>query len=215
MNYQIKHRFTDAVLFDCELPEEIAAQPIGAHLRYAILQAVKAGAYLAGAYLARAYLAGADLAGAYLAGAYLAGADLADARNVPAGVSTDQPESGEQKLSRQDRYARRAARFRERNPDVPVIADIDERILGIVERGEGKLKMDAWHTCATTHCMAGWAVTLAGDAGKKLEEQHGPQRAGRMIYTASIGRTPHFFATNERAIEAMRERIAEKSASPE
>jgi hypothetical protein len=58
--------------------------------------------------------------------------------------------------------------------------------------------------------MAGWAVTLAGEAGKELEQQYGPHRAGHMIYTAAIGQSPHFFATNERAIESMKERIAEK-----
>ena len=68
---QIKHRFTDAVLFECEAPEGMSS---GLQMRHAVERAV-----LAGAYLARAYLAGAYLAGAYLAGAYLAGANLARA----------------------------------------------------------------------------------------------------------------------------------------
>lgn len=73
--------------------------------------------------------------------------------------------------------------------------------------------MSAWHKCKTTHCMAGWAVTLAGEPGKDLESRYGPQQAGHMIYTASIGRAPHFFASNERALESMRERIAEQSSA--
>ena len=92
---QIKHRFTDAVLFECEAPEGMSS---GLQMRHAVERAVLAranladanlaGAYLAGAYLARAYLAranladaylaDANLAGAYLDGAYLAGAYLAD-----------------------------------------------------------------------------------------------------------------------------------------
>jgi hypothetical protein len=80
MKQQIKHRFTDEVLFECEVPE----QSSGMAMRYVLEQAVKAranlaDAYLAGANLADAYLADAYLADAYLADAYLAGANLADA----------------------------------------------------------------------------------------------------------------------------------------
>ena len=91
-----------------------------------------------------------------------------------------------------------------------MIPDIDARLLGILERQEGSLKMSAWHTCKSTHCMAGWAVTLAGPKGKELEEQYGPHRAGHMIYTASIGQTPHFFANDERAMESLKARAAEQ-----
>ena len=255
MNFQIKNRFTDAVMFTCELPPDVAAQSGAQQLGWAIKAALKAranladayladadlagadltgaylagaylagadlaGANLAGAYLARAYLAGADLAGAYLAGAdltgaylaraYLADADLTNARNVP---DTNGSESiQEPAASRAERYAKRAAKFRERNPDVPVIPDIDARLLGILERQEGTLNMNAWHTCRTTHCMAGWAVTLAGPKGKELEEQYGPHRAGHMIYTASIGQTPHFFASDEQALIDLRVRAAEQAA---
>jgi hypothetical protein len=69
--------------------------------------------------------------------------------------------------------------------------------------------MSSWHKCATTHCRAGWAITLAGPAGAELEAKHGPQRAGAMIYRASTGRVPHFFATNERAFEDIRACAAE------
>jgi hypothetical protein len=78
---QIKHRFTAAVLFECDAPDGLAS---GLHTRYALERAAKARADLAGANLARADLAGAnlaraDLAGANLAWANLAGADLARA----------------------------------------------------------------------------------------------------------------------------------------
>jgi len=56
MKFEIKHRWTNAILFECE----------GDSLKKAFKTALAAGA-------------GANLAGANLAGAYLAGANLADA----------------------------------------------------------------------------------------------------------------------------------------
>ena len=81
MKHQIKHRYTDAVLFESEVFDTVAS---GMATRHALEQATKAranlaGAYLAGANLARANLDGANLAGANLAGANLAGAYLAGA----------------------------------------------------------------------------------------------------------------------------------------
>ena len=60
MKFQIKHRWSGAVLFELETDS----------FRLCVEAAVKAGANLAGA----------DLAGAYLARAYLGGADLAGAK---------------------------------------------------------------------------------------------------------------------------------------
>jgi len=81
MKYAIKHRYTDAVLFEADIPDDT---PSSLQCRVALEKATGAranlaGANLAGANLARAYLAGANLAGADLAGANLAGADLARA----------------------------------------------------------------------------------------------------------------------------------------
>lgn len=195
--FQILHRFTNAVIFECELPESIAAQSIAKQRRYAAKQALAADANLADADLADANLAGANLADAYLAGA----------RNVPEtnGSESVQPhERATTDEQRAARYAKRSAKFRERNPDVPVIPDIDARILALVDSGAGKLDMGAWHSCQTTHCRSGWAITLGGEAGKALEEKYGPFHAGRMIYIASTGRVPHFFASNEAAMEDLR-----------
>lgn len=50
---QIKHRFTEAVLFECEAPEDLGS---GLHQRHALEKAVGARAYLGGAYLGGAYL---------------------------------------------------------------------------------------------------------------------------------------------------------------
>ena len=60
--------------------------------------------------------------------------------------------------------------------------------------------MSNWHTCETTHCRAGWAIHLAGKAGADLEERVGPAAAGAMIYHASTGRVPDFYANDVKAL---------------
>jgi hypothetical protein len=70
---QILNRWTGAVLFECDVPDDVDS---GMAMRHALEAAVSARANLDGAYLARADLAGAYLDGAYLAGANLAGANL-------------------------------------------------------------------------------------------------------------------------------------------
>ena len=47
MNFQIKNRFTDAVMFSCELPPDVAAQSGAQQLGWAIKAALKARADLA------------------------------------------------------------------------------------------------------------------------------------------------------------------------
>lgn len=76
MKYAIKHRYTNAVLYETDIPDDT---PRGLQCRAALEKATQARANLAGAYLAGAYLDGAYLAGANLDGAYLAGANLAGA----------------------------------------------------------------------------------------------------------------------------------------
>ncbi len=78
MKYAIKHRYTDAVLYEADIPDDT---PSGLQCRVALEKATAARANLAranlaGANLARAYLAGANLDGANLARANLAGANL-------------------------------------------------------------------------------------------------------------------------------------------
>ena len=71
MKIEIKHKFTNKILFSLECDST----------KQAVEKAIKnkknlRGAYLRGAYLRGAYLRGADLRGAYLRDAYLSGADL-------------------------------------------------------------------------------------------------------------------------------------------
>ena len=82
---QIKNRWTDAVMFECELSAECLGMSVQFKLGWVVKKAIEARAYLdganlAGANLARANLARANLAGANLAGANLDGAYLADAK---------------------------------------------------------------------------------------------------------------------------------------
>lgn len=168
------------------------------------------GADLVGANLAMARLVDADLAGSDLTeanldetdlhGTYVAGASLADAYIGESAKSY-------QHAGSVAAYLRRAARYRRRHPEVPVIPDLDKRILELVSSDIGAFDMSLWHTCETTHCRAGWAIVLAGEAGRALELHYGPATAGRMIYLASTGRSAHFFTTTEHALRDIQARV--------
>src|ERR1051326_7874227 len=86
--------------------------------------------------------------------------------------------------------------------DIPVVPDIDATIYAAITDGKGELQMGAWHTCETTHCRAGWAITLAGEAGRKLEKRYGPAAAGALIYAKSRPGVPipNFYAGDEAAL---------------
>ena len=205
MKYDIHHRWTGNVIVTAEIDCDESASA-----------SVKLGLAVRWAVKVRADLTDANLAGAYLADAYLADADLTRARRVPAGIEQADPPKPYGHKPAAERYAERAARFRERNPDVPVMPDLDARILSVIESGQGKLDMGQWHACETTHCRAGWAIHLAGEAGYALEKQYGSaERAGRMIYIASTGRVPHFYASDADAMADIRACAAEQtSATP-
>ncbi len=199
----------DANLADANLAD---ANLAGANLADADL----ANAYLANAYLANADLAGAYLANANLADANLANANLADAESAPTQGAMSDPlrEPYKRAVTAEEqsrREAERAARYRERHPEIPVIEHLDRKILEAVTQGGGVLNMCNWHTCETTHCRAGWAIVLAGDAGRALEAKVGPHRAGTMLYRAATGRVPHFYATDEAAMADIKA-CAEKGA---
>jgi len=100
-------------------------------------------------------------------------------------------------------------------PDAPFKVDgIDSKILAAIETGLGRLDMGAWHGgdcdqtnwCGTSHCRAGYAICLAGEAGFALERKYGPEVAGRMIYAVSRpdAPVPDFFADTETALADIR-----------
>ncbi|MBA2741466.1 MAG: pentapeptide repeat-containing protein, partial [Actinobacteria bacterium] len=189
----------------------------GANLHGANLSdANLSGADLSGADLRGADLRGADLRYADLSGADLSGADLIGARNVPTSLAGHvDPSTPMHAVSDADRQARQLARakaYRARHPTVPVVEDLDAKILAAVAAG-GKLDMIDWHSCATTHCRAGWAIHLAGESGYDLERETSPGVAGWMIYLASTGRAPHFYDDTETALEDIK-RCAEQAATP-
>jgi uncharacterized protein YjbI with pentapeptide repeats len=161
---------------------EVLYSARNASLREAVCAAVTAGVSLRGADLRGADLRWADLTGAYLRGADLRGANLRRAylrgANLTGAIGL---------------------------PAAPVVPDIDARILSAIEAGGG-LDMNTWHTCETTHCRAGWAVHLAGEAGYALEKATTPYLAGRLIYEASRPGVPApvFLADNEAALADLR-----------
>jgi hypothetical protein len=73
--------------------------------------------------------------------------------------------------------------------------------------------MGDWHKCAKTHCRAGWAVTLAGEAGAALESFYDTPLAAMMIYDASDPafkiNPARFFDENDEALADMK-RLAEQ-----
>jgi uncharacterized protein YjbI with pentapeptide repeats len=76
---EIRHRYTDKVLFSWEVDPEVTGLEIGEKLGRAVLAAVQARANLRGANLSGAYLSDANLSGANLRDAYLSDANLRDA----------------------------------------------------------------------------------------------------------------------------------------
>jgi len=75
--------------------------------------------------------------------------------------------------------------------------------------------MGNWHICETTHCRAGWITTLAGEAGKALEEATTTEFAAMQIYKASsaIRVSPvRFYETNEVAMADIRRCAEEEKA---
>ena len=76
---------------------------------------------------------------------------------------------------------------------------------------DGALDMSDWHTCDTTHCWAGWIVTLAGSEGHELEKQTSTEFAAMMIFKESNGESispVNFYLSNDKALEKINELAA-------
>jgi len=101
------------------------------------------------------------------------------------------------------------------SPIIPAIDNIHQRILDAVSKPEA-LDMSAWHTCETTHCRAGWVVTLAGKEGTELEAKTSTCHAAMQIYKASspIRVSPvRFFETDALAMEDIKRCAKEEAAN--
>ncbi len=198
MLYEIKHwngniivrQKADSLKAAIELLVGRGAVLRGADLHGAVLRGADlSGAVLRGADLHGAVLRGADLSGAVLRGADLSGAVLSDA--VLRGAD----------LHGADLHGAVLRRAVLRGADYYKVPDLHTKMLAAIEAGG--LEMGSWHTCETTHCRAGWAITLAGNVGKYMESQLGPAAAGAFITLAScpwMEKVPNFYASNETAL---------------
>ena len=110
----------------------------------------------------------ADLSGANLSDADLSSANLSDADLSDA----DLPVSVS-------------------NPDPDLIKKVAKRALQ-----PDALEMSTWHSCETTHCIAGWAVKLHPE-GLELEAKTSTYLAARLLLGGEAVR--HFFDSNEEA----------------
>ncbi|MGL5936162.1 MAG: pentapeptide repeat-containing protein [Cetobacterium sp.] len=188
---KILHRQTGAVLREVDAGTLAGANLAGAYLAGANLaDAYLADAYLAGADLADAYLAGADLAGADLAGANLAGAYLAGANLAGATVGGH------------------ASHGRALLGDIKADPTLPARVAAAAI-APNALDMGNWHTCGTTHCLGGWAITLSGPAGRALEKTTSSSVAAAMLLP-SVAHL--FYASNEEALMWARAQLAGAAA---
>ena len=154
----------------------IGADLIGADL---------SGANLIGANLSGANLIGADLIGANLSGTTLGGADLsgADLRGTTLGGAGGKVPWPATKESR----------------------DLVLQIAKIVLAAPNQLNMGEWHTCKTTHCLAGWAIYLSGPAATYLEIITSPSVVGAML----IPQAAHlFYESNETVLDWLKAQAA-------
>ncbi|MEQ1694397.1 MAG: hypothetical protein ABL901_01020 [Hyphomicrobiaceae bacterium] len=88
-----------------------------------------------------------------------------------------------------------------------MVANIDAAIYAAASQPNA-LEMGSWHSCGTTHCRAGWAVHLAGDAGYALEKFHNTELAALLIHAASGSPISpvRFYEANDVALADMKER---------
>ena len=99
---------------------------------------------------------------------------------------------------------------------LPSIAKIDNLFTQIHDRIKDgcDLEMSCWHTCETVHCIAGWAVVLAGDAGRVAENLLGTNAAGALIINESCpylnGKVPNFTSSNKEGMRFIEECAAKE-----
>jgi hypothetical protein len=192
-------------------PNGSRANLTGANLTWADLSGADlTGANLTGANLTWADLSGANLSGANLTWADLSGANLSGANLTRANL-TWADLSGANLSGANLTWADRSGANLTR-AYIPKIDRLHSKILEAINAG-GKLEMNTWHTCETTHCRAGWAICLAGESGKKLEESVGSSAAGALIFAASYPeqKVPDFYATNKDAMDDIERCAREES----
>ena len=174
------------VLYTAENAQDVKAAVIEAATDDADLRGADLrGANLYGANLYCADLCDADLRGVNLYGANLCGADLRGADLSVANL--------------------RDADLGNFKPDLELPKRVAEQILASPEA----LKMRNWHTCDTTHCVAGWAVHLSGPPGYALETVVGQEVAGMLLMPSA---SHLFHASDDEAREWAEQVLAENEA---
>lgn len=132
------------------------------------------GADLKGANLQDADLQDANLWGASLQGANLRGANLQSADLKGANL--------------------RGANLRGAKLDyIPGSQELLKKVAEHALAKEDSLEMCDWHTCDTTHCIAGWATHLHPE-GRDLEDKYGTEVAGLLLLGSEAH--SHFFDCN-------------------
>ena len=193
---EIFHRWNSRLLFSHTAE--------GATMREAVLAAIASEANLSEANLSKADLSEANLSFADLSKADLSKANLSFADLSKANLSFADLSKANLPGSLRSLLA---------------VPDLDKHLLAAIEAGEGKLEMSQWHSdeCGTTHCRAGWAVVLAGAAGKTAESLVGTCAAGALIYEASYPgqRVPNFYHMDSAYVLADIRQRAETTSSAE
>ena len=91
---------------------------------------------------------------------------------------------------------------------MPSAQDADARIRRIAEivlsNGDA-LQMVDWHTCDTTHCLAGWAIHNEGEAGYALERETSPAAAGAILL--GVEAASKFFKDNDAVMTWLRSKV--------
>lgn len=99
-------------------------------------------------------------------------------------------------------------------PKIVKVENLFTKILAAVE-SYGELEMGNWHGCKTTHCIAGWVTTLAGEAGRVAEELIGTPWAASIIIRDSCpylkGKNPNFYIMNDRGMAFIKECAAKEA----
>jgi len=210
MKITIKARWSDRVVFEGEYES----------LKHAVIDAAKkkislSGSNLSDSDLSDSDLSGSDLRDSDLSGSDLRGSDLSGSNLSGSDLRGSNLSGSNLRGSDLSDSDLSDSNLRDSNlSGVPKIEKIHQKIYAAVSQ-PGALDMGSWHTCETTHCRAGWVVTLAGEAGKAMEWCMGTSAAAAIIYMASdpkIEKMPNFYADNETAMADMK-RLAELEAA--
>ncbi len=220
-DFEVKNRRSNEVQFIAKIDKSDSSDNI--KLGLAVKWGFKSGANLRDANLWGANLLGADLLGADLRGANLRdtnfqGANLRDADLRGADLRGANLRDADLRDADLQGADLRGANFRDanlRDADlglrVPTIKNIHQAVSGAVN--EENLDMRTWH-CRTSHCRAGWVVTLAGKQGSDLETRTSTEIAATLIYWKSdpdLKRIPNFYSSDEDALRDIRDMAKSES----